>query len=84
MADEHDRSSKPRPKVGAPRTSLPADPDHRTLAGQRDELLVQLDELEATLRFMGQSHPQRADTEQKLQQLQALLRQLDSTIADRR
>ncbi len=49
----------------------------RSLAEQRDELLVQIDELESALRFMGEGHRERHPSEQKLAQLRILLGQVE-------
>jgi hypothetical protein len=80
--DDRREAKKPlgAPTARAPATSLPAESDGRSLKDQRDELLVQIDEVESTLRFMGQSHPKRVETESMLKQLRTMLQALDASL----
>ena len=52
----------------------------QTLGDQRDELRVQIDELQGTLRFMGKDHPRRAETEAQLRQVRSLLDQIEKAM----
>ncbi len=76
-----------RRPVGAPRVAgsgnpgLPVEEGKApSLETQRDALLVQIDELAGTLRFMGLDHPKRADTERQLAQVRLVLQQLEKAI----
>jgi hypothetical protein len=62
---------------------LEVDEPGLSLVQQRDELLVQVDELSGVLRFMGAGHPQRAETEARLQQLRQILTRLEEELAHR-
>jgi hypothetical protein len=70
------------PRMAAPKNvGLPVEAkDGRSLGDQRDELLVQIDELESTLRYMGANHPQRAASEAQLKQVRYLLVEIDRVL----
>ena len=56
----------------------------RTLAEQRKELQVQVDELQGALRFMGAAHPNRRETEQLLAQVRNMLARLEQELGQKR
>lgn len=61
------------PRAKAHATAAPPLEPQPTLADQKAGLLVQIDELESALRFMGATHPQRQESERRLAQLKLLL-----------
>lgn len=49
-------------------------------ASVRRDLVMQIQELESTLQYMGDSHPRRQSDAMRLQQLKALLNRWDQTL----
>ncbi|MEK7703999.1 MAG: hypothetical protein AAB426_03505 [Myxococcota bacterium] len=71
----------PRAHPGAPATLPTREPEGRSLTEQRQDLVRLLEELEGTLRYMGQAHPQRQASEQRRAHLRTLLEQIDAALA---
>lgn len=65
----------------APAAFPAREPQARSLPDQRDDLRRVVHELEGTLRYMGQAHPQRQSNEQRLSHLRVMLAQIEEAIA---
>ena len=61
-------------------TALPTGEPQPSMENERQNLIETIDDVENSLKFMGNLHPQRANLEQRLATLKNMLKQIDDAL----
>ena len=79
-ADTDDLESAAPRRVRGPRPVILQEFPEEPLASKRNDLVVEIYELEGCLTYMGSAHPQREPTRARLESLKALLVRWDRAL----